>query len=73
MDITQLIQIELNLVVQQDTLAQAQGEIPTGLIQTYKALGGGWELRIDGCDPNEPLPPPRPVTATTPSQPPPNR
>jgi NodT family efflux transporter outer membrane factor (OMF) lipoprotein len=66
-DITQLIQIELNLVVQQDTLAQAQGEIPTGLIQTYQALGGGWQLRIDGCDVNQPLPHeplalPRPVT-----------
>jgi NodT family efflux transporter outer membrane factor (OMF) lipoprotein len=68
-DITQLIQIELNLVVQQDTLAQAQGEIPTGLIQTYKALGGGWQIRIEGCDVNEPLPPPRPVTETAPPSP----
>jgi NodT family efflux transporter outer membrane factor (OMF) lipoprotein len=71
-DITQLIQIELNLVVQQDTLAQAQGEIPTGLIQTYKALGGGWQLRIDGCDPNEPLPLPRPVTQIPLTPPPPS-
>jgi NodT family efflux transporter outer membrane factor (OMF) lipoprotein len=50
-DITQLIQIELNLVVQQDTLAVAKGEIPTGLIQVYKALGGGWQLRLTGCEP----------------------
>jgi NodT family efflux transporter outer membrane factor (OMF) lipoprotein len=55
-DITQLIQIELNLVVQQDTLAQAQGEIPTGLIQVYKALGGGWQLRTTGCSVYEPVP-----------------
>jgi NodT family efflux transporter outer membrane factor (OMF) lipoprotein len=51
-DITQLIQIELNLVVQQDTLALAQGQIPAGLIQVYKALGGGWQIRLNGCDPN---------------------
>jgi NodT family efflux transporter outer membrane factor (OMF) lipoprotein len=54
-DITQLIQIEQNLVLQQDTLALAQGEIPTGLIQVYKALGGGWQIRINGCDAGEPL------------------
>ena len=52
--ITQLIQITQNLVLQQDTLAIAQGEIPAGLIQVYKALGGGWQIRINGCD----LPPP---------------
>jgi len=51
-NITQLIQIEQNLVQQQDTLALAQGEIPTGLIQTYKALGGGWQIRISGCETN---------------------
>jgi NodT family efflux transporter outer membrane factor (OMF) lipoprotein len=50
--ITQLIQIEQNLVLQQDTLAQAQGEIATGLIQVYKALGGGWQIHNTGCDPN---------------------
>jgi len=48
--ITQLIQIEQNLVQQQDTLAQAQGEIVTGLIQVYKALGGGWRIRCEGCE-----------------------
>ncbi len=48
--ITQLIQIEQNLVQQQDTLAQAQGEIVTGLIQAYKALGGGWRIRCEGCE-----------------------
>ena len=23
----------------------------TGLIQVYKALGGGWQIRETGCDP----------------------
>jgi NodT family efflux transporter outer membrane factor (OMF) lipoprotein len=49
--IAQLILLEQTLVGLQDTLAQAQGEIPTGLIQTYRALGGGWELRLTGCEP----------------------
>jgi hypothetical protein len=29
-----------------DTLAQARGEIGLGLIQVYRALGGGWEIRL---------------------------
>jgi NodT family efflux transporter outer membrane factor (OMF) lipoprotein len=34
------------LVTEQDKLAQAQGDIALGLIQIYKALGGGWEIRL---------------------------
>jgi NodT family efflux transporter outer membrane factor (OMF) lipoprotein len=61
--IAQLILLEQTLVGLQDTLAQAQGEIPIGLIQVYKAMGGGWELRLNGCEPTgqlpvEPLPTP---------------
>jgi NodT family efflux transporter outer membrane factor (OMF) lipoprotein len=50
-DFTRVTQLETTLVTQQDTLAQAQGEIVTGLIQVYKALGGGWQIRETGCDP----------------------
>ena len=50
-DFTRVTQLEQNLVIQQDTLAQAQGEIVTGLIQVYKALGGGWQIREQGCTP----------------------
>jgi hypothetical protein len=39
-------------VQQEDTLAQAQGEIALGLIQIYRALGGGWQIRLTGCEPN---------------------
>jgi hypothetical protein len=52
-------------VVLEDTLAQVQGEISTGLISVYTALGGGWELRYTGCTPgvapvgDESLPVPR--------------
>ena len=36
------------LVAQQDTYAQARGNIATNLIALYKALGGGWETRQGG-------------------------
>jgi NodT family efflux transporter outer membrane factor (OMF) lipoprotein len=51
-DFTRVTQLETTLVTQQDTLAQAQGEIVTGLIQVYRALGGGWQIRETGCDPH---------------------
>jgi NodT family efflux transporter outer membrane factor (OMF) lipoprotein len=34
--------IEQNLVQQQDLLAQSQGQTAQGLVETYRALGGGW-------------------------------
>jgi outer membrane protein TolC len=49
-DFTRVTQIQQNLVLQQDTLAQAQGEIALGLITVYKALGGGWQIRQNGCE-----------------------
>ncbi len=39
-------------VTQQDRLASSRGAIARNLIATYKALGGGWELR----DPNQSVP-----------------
>ena len=52
-DFTRITQLEQNLVLQQNTLAQARGEIALGLIQTYRALGGGWEIRCTGLDVSE--------------------
>src|SRR5581483_3530817 len=43
-DFTRVTQLEQALVQAQDLLAQARGEIALGLVQTYRALGGGWEL-----------------------------
>ena len=54
------------LVTQQDKLAQAQGDIALGFIQIYKALGGGWEIRLpqsvpilDPAPPGERIPGPQ--------------
>ncbi|MEN8686635.1 MAG: efflux transporter outer membrane subunit [Desulfuromonadales bacterium] len=40
---------------QQDLLAATQGSVATSLVQVYKALGGGWEIREDR-DPVDLLP-----------------
>lgn len=46
-DFTRVAQLQQNLVQVKDTLAQAQGEVAGGLIQVYRALGGGWQIRCD--------------------------
>jgi NodT family efflux transporter outer membrane factor (OMF) lipoprotein len=45
-DFNQYATIQQNLIQQQDLWAQARAEIARGLIQTYRALGGGWEIRF---------------------------
>jgi NodT family efflux transporter outer membrane factor (OMF) lipoprotein len=72
-DLTRVTQLELNLVQLQDTLAQAEGDIALGLIQVYRSLGGGWQLRCTGCTPTS-LPPPAtppPAEPAAPTLPPP--
>jgi hypothetical protein len=44
-DFTTVLTAEQSLLAQQDQLAVSQGDIPTNLISTYRALGGGWEIR----------------------------
>ncbi len=53
-DLTRVTQLQLLLVQEQDTLALAKGEIPTGLIQIFKGLGGGWQIRVNGCETTPP-------------------
>jgi NodT family efflux transporter outer membrane factor (OMF) lipoprotein len=50
-DFTRVAQLLQNQVILDDTLAQIQGEIATGLIAVYKGLGGGWQIRLTGCEP----------------------
>jgi NodT family efflux transporter outer membrane factor (OMF) lipoprotein len=38
--------LETTQVQQQDNLAIAKGNIPLNLINAYRALGGGWEIRL---------------------------
>lgn len=66
--------IEQNLVTQQDLDAQARGQIAQGLVAMYRALGGGWEIRLGAMGP-EPAAPvnaaarPEPVPAPMPNIP----
>jgi NodT family efflux transporter outer membrane factor (OMF) lipoprotein len=45
--------IQQTLIQQQDLWAQARGQIVLGLIDVYRALGGGWQIRLE---PTGPLP-----------------
>jgi NodT family efflux transporter outer membrane factor (OMF) lipoprotein len=68
-----LVVVQQNLVQQENLLAQARGAVALGLIQVYRALGGGWQVRLTGCAHSGPpasekpqgsdevLPAPRPV------------
>ena len=46
-DFNQYALIAQNLVTQQLAWAQARGTVAQGLIQVYKGLGGGWEIRLN--------------------------
>jgi NodT family efflux transporter outer membrane factor (OMF) lipoprotein len=62
-DFNRVALIEQNLVQQQDLQASSHGEIVQGLIEVYRALGGGWELpsAAGQSTPVAPLPtPPNP-------------
>ena len=50
-DFNRVAVLETALVQQQNILAQARGQIAIGLIQVYRALGGGWQFRIDPDNP----------------------
>jgi outer membrane protein TolC len=48
-DFTAVYLFQITLTTEQDQLAVAQGNIALGLIGVYRALGGGWEVRLPNC------------------------
>lgn len=44
-DFNRVAVLQERLVQRQEELAQAQGEIALGLIDIYRSLGGGWQIR----------------------------
>jgi NodT family efflux transporter outer membrane factor (OMF) lipoprotein len=49
-DFNRVAVLEQNLVQQDTLLAQARGDVALGLIQVYRALGGGWQTACqDAC------------------------
>jgi outer membrane protein TolC len=63
-DLTTYAVIQQNLVTQEDTYAQSVGQIAQGLIQVYRALGGGWEIRFN--EQMAPAPGPTPLPPVEP-------
>jgi NodT family efflux transporter outer membrane factor (OMF) lipoprotein len=74
--------LDNTLARDQDQLARTQGEITTSLIRIFKALGGGWQIRLEdpSLDPAEeldalessddpPVAPPQPPEDTVPEDP----
>jgi NodT family efflux transporter outer membrane factor (OMF) lipoprotein len=79
-DVNRLYTLENTQLQEQDNLAVAQGNVALNLITAYRALGGGWELRLrdnGGAGtmpcvawPKVPaVPEPEPVPAPTPVEP----
>ena len=62
--------IEQNAVTQEDSAAQARGQIAQGLVALYRALGGGWQIRLDN---NAAAPANAPNPAEAMPEPPPSR
>jgi NodT family efflux transporter outer membrane factor (OMF) lipoprotein len=63
-DFNRVFNIQQFLTQQQDQLAVAQGSVAQNLIQLYRALGGGWEIRLNPPapqSPGTPAPPPEPA------------
>jgi NodT family efflux transporter outer membrane factor (OMF) lipoprotein len=50
-------------VAQQDSAAQAEGNIALNLILLYRALGGGWQIRLNGNPHLAPPPGPNDISA----------
>ena len=52
-DFNRVFNLETTQVQQQDQLAVAEGNIALNLVNVYRALGGGWELRLQKEDQGE--------------------
>ncbi len=49
-DFNRVLTVEQALTQQQDQLAVAQGNVVQSLVQIYKALGGGWQIRLNDAN-----------------------
>ena len=53
-DFNRVINVEQLLTQQEDQLAVAQGAVANNLVLLYKALGGGWQFRLEENQSNPP-------------------
>jgi NodT family efflux transporter outer membrane factor (OMF) lipoprotein len=54
-NVSDLFVVDATLAQEQDLLAVAEGTLATSLTDLYRALGGGWQLRLDPPPPAEEL------------------
>ena len=50
-DFNRVFTLQSILTQQQNNLAATKGSIALNLISIYKAMGGGWQIRMNGCPP----------------------
>jgi NodT family efflux transporter outer membrane factor (OMF) lipoprotein len=67
-DFNRVAVLAQDLVNRQVAQAGSLGDIGQNLVRVYRALGGGWEIRLHGCDPNAPPPGPHPTATAAPAQ-----
>ena len=61
-DFSGVFVLQGDLALKQDELAATQGEVVASLVAVYRALGGGWEIRLPGFQPRSlSSPQPRPL------------
>jgi outer membrane protein TolC len=46
-DFNRVAVLQERLVQRQEKLAQAKGAVALGLVEVYRALGGGWQIRME--------------------------
>lgn len=71
-DFNRVFSIQQTLTLQQDQLAVAEGSVAKNLIELYKSLGGGWQIRLGGpasVASRQPIPLPAPTDAPAPPAP----
>jgi outer membrane protein TolC len=66
-DFNRVFDSQIFLTQQQDQLAIAQGSVAQNLIQLYKALGGGWQIRLGNSAPQALPAPGQPGVPSPPS------
>jgi NodT family efflux transporter outer membrane factor (OMF) lipoprotein len=72
-DFNRVFNVQQFLTQQQDQLAVVEGSVAQNLIQLYRALGGGWQIRLGGAAARPlpaPGPPAEPVASPEPLPPP---
>jgi NodT family efflux transporter outer membrane factor (OMF) lipoprotein len=70
-DFNRVYTVQRELTVQQDQLAVSEGAVSQYMIQLYRSLGGGWQIRLDNANAQPAAPSERPnQLAPTPAPPP---